>query len=106
MACTVHVAWDERLTDYHFGPDHPMAPVRVELADPLILQGRPVIEGAQLGQGDVSPHLHRLARPLGEQAGRDQAAHRVFKRIVVPLLPAPGVLRPIGADSAATTWPF
>jgi hypothetical protein len=31
MACTVHVAWDERLTDYHFGPDHPMAPIRVEL---------------------------------------------------------------------------
>ena len=31
MACTVHVAWDERLTDYHFGPEHPMAPVRVEL---------------------------------------------------------------------------
>jgi acetoin utilization protein AcuC len=31
MACTVHVAWDERLTDYHFGPDHPLAPVRVEL---------------------------------------------------------------------------
>jgi acetoin utilization protein AcuC len=31
MTCTVHVAWDERLTDYHFGPDHPLAPVRVEL---------------------------------------------------------------------------
>jgi acetoin utilization protein AcuC len=31
MTCTVHVAWDERLTDYHFGPGHPMAPVRVEL---------------------------------------------------------------------------
>ena len=31
MACTVHVAWDERLTDYHFGPGHPMAPLRVEL---------------------------------------------------------------------------
>ena len=31
MACTLHVAWDERLTDYHFGPGHPMAPVRVEL---------------------------------------------------------------------------
>ena len=30
IACTVHVAWDERLTDYHFGPGHPMAPVRVE----------------------------------------------------------------------------
>ena len=31
MACTLHVAWDERLTDYHFRPDHPPAPVRVEL---------------------------------------------------------------------------
>ncbi len=31
MACTLHVSWDERLTDYHFGPGHPMAPVRVEL---------------------------------------------------------------------------
>jgi acetoin utilization protein AcuC len=31
MACTIHVAWDDRLIDYHFGPGHPMAPVRVEL---------------------------------------------------------------------------
>ena len=31
MACSLHVAWDERLTDYHFGPGHPMAPLRVEL---------------------------------------------------------------------------
>jgi acetoin utilization protein AcuC len=31
MTCTLHVAWDEQLTDYHFGPDHPLAPVRVEL---------------------------------------------------------------------------
>ncbi len=31
MACTVHVAWDERLADYHFGPSHPLAPVRLEL---------------------------------------------------------------------------
>ncbi len=31
MTCTLHVAWDEQLTDYHFGPEHPMAPVRVEL---------------------------------------------------------------------------
>jgi acetoin utilization protein AcuC len=31
MTCTLYVAWDERLTDYHFGPGHPMAPVRVEL---------------------------------------------------------------------------
>jgi len=31
MACRLHVAWDERLTDYHFGPGHPMGPLRVEL---------------------------------------------------------------------------
>ena len=31
MACTVHVAWDDRLTGYNFGPGHPLAPVRVEL---------------------------------------------------------------------------
>lgn len=30
MACTLHVAWDERLTDYHFGPGHPLAPLRME----------------------------------------------------------------------------
>jgi acetoin utilization protein AcuC len=31
MTCTLYVAWDERLTDYHFGPGHPLAPVRIEL---------------------------------------------------------------------------
>jgi len=31
VTCTVHVAWDERLAGYDFGPDHPLAPVRVEL---------------------------------------------------------------------------
>ncbi len=31
MTCNLHVAWDERLTHYDFGPGHPLAPVRVEL---------------------------------------------------------------------------
>jgi acetoin utilization protein AcuC len=31
MTCTLHCAWDDRLTDYNFGPEHPLAPVRVEL---------------------------------------------------------------------------
>ncbi len=31
MACTVHLAWDEQLVSYNFGPGHPLAPVRVEL---------------------------------------------------------------------------
>ena len=31
MTCTLHVAWDDRLTGYNFGPGHPLAPIRVEL---------------------------------------------------------------------------
>jgi acetoin utilization protein AcuC len=31
MTCSLHVAWDERLTAYNFGEGHPLAPVRVEL---------------------------------------------------------------------------
>jgi Pyridoxamine 5'-phosphate oxidase/Histone deacetylase domain len=31
MTCTLHVAWDDRLADYDFGPAHPMAPVRLKL---------------------------------------------------------------------------
>ncbi len=31
MACTLHLAWDEELTRYDFGPEHPLAPVRVDL---------------------------------------------------------------------------
>jgi acetoin utilization protein AcuC len=31
MTCTLHVAWDERLAAYDFGPGHPMAPIRLKL---------------------------------------------------------------------------
>ena len=31
MTCTLHVAWDDRLSGYDFGPGHPMAPVRLKL---------------------------------------------------------------------------
>ena len=31
MTCTLHVAWDDRLARYDFGPGHPLAPIRVEL---------------------------------------------------------------------------
>jgi acetoin utilization protein AcuC len=45
MPCTLHLAWDERLARYDFGPDHPLAPVRVELtvalARALGVLGRP-----------------------------------------------------------------
>ena len=29
MTCTLHVAWDNRLAGYDFGPGHPMAPPRL-----------------------------------------------------------------------------
>jgi acetoin utilization protein AcuC len=31
VTCTLHVAWDERLASYDFGPQHPLAPIRVKL---------------------------------------------------------------------------
>lgn len=31
MTCSLHVSWDERLTEYDFGPRHPLAPIRVKL---------------------------------------------------------------------------
>jgi acetoin utilization protein AcuC len=31
MTCTLHVAWDEALGEYDFGPGHPMAPLRLKL---------------------------------------------------------------------------
>jgi len=31
VTCTLHVSWDERLTSYDFGPEHPLAPIRVKL---------------------------------------------------------------------------
>lgn len=31
MTCALHVSWDEKLTEYDFGPRHPMAPIRIKL---------------------------------------------------------------------------
>ncbi|HEY2509024.1 MAG TPA: acetoin utilization protein AcuC [Streptosporangiaceae bacterium] len=31
MTCTLHVAWEDKLASYDFGPDHPLAPIRVQL---------------------------------------------------------------------------
>jgi acetoin utilization protein AcuC len=47
MACTLHVSWDENLTSYDFGPQHPLAPIRVKLTIELatafgVLAGRDV----------------------------------------------------------------
>jgi acetoin utilization protein AcuC len=44
MPCSVHLAWDDRLTTYDFGPGHPLAPVRVELTMELA-RGLDVLSG-------------------------------------------------------------
>jgi acetoin utilization protein AcuC len=31
VICSLHVAWDEQLTGYDFGPGHPLAPIRIKL---------------------------------------------------------------------------
>jgi acetoin utilization protein AcuC len=52
VTCSLHVSWDERLTSYDFGPEHPLAPIRVkltiELARALEVLARPgvVVEAA------------------------------------------------------------
>ncbi|MGP8001797.1 MAG: acetoin utilization protein AcuC [Streptosporangiaceae bacterium] len=51
MTCTLHVAWDDRLASYDFGPGHPLAPVRVELTMALaqafgVLDGDGVVVAA------------------------------------------------------------
>ena len=57
MTCTLHVSWDERLASYDFGPQHPLAPIRVKLT----------MELAQafgvLGPDEVTVMPARLPRP-------------------------------------------
>ena len=68
----------------HRGPD---------LRGPLLLQRRAAVQQEQVRQGDVRPDLHRLPGPLRQQVGRDQAAHRLGQRVVVPLLLGPVIVR-------------
>jgi hypothetical protein len=61
--CTLHVAWDDRLAAYDFGPGHPLAPVRVELTIELaralgVLSGPGVSRGvAAAGQLVPAGHM-------------------------------------------------
>jgi acetoin utilization protein AcuC len=54
VTCTLHVAWDERLTEYDFGPGHPLAPVRVELTMELA-RAFGVLTAAQVSVAAPSP---------------------------------------------------
>src|SRR6516162_9925250 len=78
MACTLHVAWDERLTGYDFGPGHPLAPVRVELtmalARELGVLGLPsvsLLEPAPAGRDELELVHDPAYIDAVRQAGRD-----------------------------------
>ena len=69
MTCTLHVAWDERLAGYDFGPGHPMAPIRLKLTMELArafglfgLDGVSVeVPAAATPQSGSTPHLFAMA---------------------------------------------
>ena len=88
MTCTLHMAWDERLTEYDFGPGHPLAPVRVELTGALVQRTPPTVVGplspaeaaskrlAYLGRwGYVSANCELLADPARTQPKKPAAQH-------------------------------
>ena len=56
MTVPIYIPWDEKLAQYNFGPDHPLAPIRVELAMRLALD-LGVISGENLF-GPVIPATH------------------------------------------------
>ena len=81
MACTLHVAWDDRLTGYDFGPGHPMAPTRLELTIELarafglfaaagVTVERPApATDAELGLAHIQPYIAAVRRAGSPQPG-------------------------------------
>jgi acetoin utilization protein AcuC len=81
MTCTLHVAWDDRLTSYDFGPGHPLAPVRVELTMALA-RAFGVLDAGGVTIGQPSPasqaELELVHDPQYIDAVRLGAANPVF----------------------------
>ncbi|GAB3713139.1 acetoin utilization protein AcuC [Nocardiopsis oceani] len=58
-SCSLRVAWDDGLTAYDFGPQHPMAPIRVELTMALSREFG-VFDGTGVDLIDVEPASDEL----------------------------------------------
>jgi acetoin utilization deacetylase AcuC-like enzyme len=81
MACTLHVAWDDRLAGYDFGAGHPMPPVRLELTIELaralgllaaagVSVERPApATDAELGLVHVQPYIAAVRQAGGPEPG-------------------------------------
>jgi acetoin utilization protein AcuC len=84
MPCTLHLAWDDRLAGYDFGPGHPLAPVRVELTVALAralgvldrpgvsVQGAPAATDAEL-ELVHDPRYIAAVREAGDGGPADRA---------------------------------
>jgi acetoin utilization protein AcuC len=81
MTCTLHVAWDDRLTSYDFGPGHPLAPVRVELTMALARElGVLAADGVTVAVPEPASQqqLELVHDPAYIDAVRRNAANPVF----------------------------
>ena len=87
MTCTLHVAWDEQLTEYDFGPGHPLAPVRVELTMELA-RALGVLTAAQVSVAAPSP-----ATDAELELVHEPGYIAVVRRAGGPSGPDPSVLR-------------
>ena len=87
MACTLHVSWDEKLTGYDFGPQHPLAPIRVKLTMELaaafgVLTRDQVTVAAAGPASDAElelvhdPRYIEVVRQAGELRRRSQRVRR------------------------------
>jgi acetoin utilization protein AcuC len=76
----LHVSWDERLTEYDFGPQHPLAPIRVKLtielarafgllsADGVVVESAGPATQAELELVHDPAYIHAVVQ-AGELAG-------------------------------------
>ena len=85
MTCSLHVAWDERLTGYDFGPEHPLAPIRVKLTIELAREfGLLDADGVSVAPADPAtdaelqfvhdPAYIAVVREAGEYASGNRGA--------------------------------
>ncbi len=85
MTCSLHVAWDERLTGYDFGPEHPLAPIRVKLTIELAREfGLLDADGVTVAPADPAtdaelqfvhdPAYIAVVREAGEYASGNRSA--------------------------------
>ena len=94
MTCTLHVAWDDRLSDYDFGPGHPMAPLRLRLTMELALafglagqDGVSIEVPAAASDAELElihdPDYIAMVRLAGHQAAKGAPSRELTTRVLL-----------------------